>query len=238
MKLPTEKTKPSTNPMAYSILLYGQEKSGKSTFASHADDVIFLATEPGLNALSVFKIDIQSWEEMLSACAELAAGKHNFKTIVIDTIDNAHDFCLEHVCREMKIKHPSDAEYGKGWAAVNNEFKRVLTRLANLPYGLMLISHSQVQEIKTRTGSYDRITPTLGKGPRRTVIGLVDMVLMVEVDAVKGDAGEFSYRRIIHTKPTPNYDAGDRTGRLPDTLPLDYKAFMKAFTAATKGKTK
>jgi hypothetical protein len=224
--------------MSYSILLYGQEKAGKSTFASQADNVIFLATEPGLNALSVFKVDVQSWEEMLKACAELAEGKHEFKTIVIDTIDNAYDFCLDHVCKGMGIKHPSDAEYGKGWSAVNNEFKRVLTRLASLPYGLMLISHSQVQEIKIRTGSYDRITPTLGKGPKRTVIGLVDMVLMVEVDAVKGDAGEFSYRRIIHTKPTPNYDAGDRTGRLPDTLPLDYKAFMKAFTAATKGKAK
>ncbi len=238
MTLPTKKTKPSTDPMSYSILLYGQEKAGKSTFASHAPGAVFLATEPGLNALSVFKVDVNSWPEMLDALGELAQGKHDFKTVIIDTVDNAYDYCLQHVCGSMDIEHPADAEYGKGWAAVNNEFKRVLTKLASLPYGLMLISHSQVQEIKTRTGAYDRIIPTLAKGPRRTVIGLVDMVLMVEVDAVKGEAGEYSYRRIIHTKPTPNYDAGDRTGRLPATLPLDYAAFLKAFTDATKGKTK
>jgi hypothetical protein len=234
--LPTKKTKPSTDPMTYSILLYGQAKVGKSTFASQAENAVFLATEPGLNALSVFKVDINNWAEMLQACRDLAKGEHEFKTVVIDTIDNAYDYCLEHVCRELKIAHPADADYGKGWAAVNNEFKRVLTKLAALPYGLLLISHSQVQEIKARTGSYDRVIPTLSKGPRHTVIGLVDMVLLCEAESVPGADGEQIERRVIHTKPTPAYDAGDRTGRLPEQLPLDYKAFHKAFTKATGAK--
>ena len=121
--LPTKKTTPSEDPMQYSILLYGSTKAGKSTFASKAPGAIFLATEPGLNALSVFKVDISSWPEMLSACKELSEQKHEFKTVVIDTIDNAYEFCLEHVCKGLKIEHPADLEYGKGWSAVNLEFK-------------------------------------------------------------------------------------------------------------------
>jgi hypothetical protein len=242
--LPTEKTKPSDDPMSYSILLYGQTKAGKSTFASKADRAIFLATEPGLNALSVFKVDIDSWPRFLAVCKELATTEHEFKTIVIDTVDNAYDFCLEHVCSTLKddagnqVTHPADLGYGKGWKAVNSEFKRILTKLAALPQGLILISHSKVEEVKTRTGKYDRIVPTLGSGPRKILLGLMDLVLMVEVDAVKGEDGTMTHRRIIHTKPTSNYDAGDRTGKLPDEIPLDYDVFNDAFKTATKGEPK
>jgi hypothetical protein len=181
---------------------------------------------------------ITNWTEMLSACGEVAKGEHEFQTIVLDTVDNAYLFCMTHVCHENGWAHPSDAAYGKGFAAVNNEFRRVLLKLAQLPYGLMLISHSQEKEIETRTGNYTRITTTLPGSAAKIVIGLMDLVLLCEVDAVQGDAGEYSYRRIIRTKPTPAYDAGDRTGRLPDALPLDYNEFTKAFAAATKGKTK
>lgn len=232
--LPTKKTQPSTDPMSYSILLYGPTKAGKSTFASHAESAIFLATEPGLNALEVFKVDITSWPQFLATCAELAKGEHDFKTVVIDTIDNAHELCLAHVCGELGISHPADLDYGKGWSAVNLEFKRVLTRLIGLPYGLLCISHSKVQEVKSRTGKYDKTIPTTGGS--KVVLGLMDMVLMVEVEGTKGDDGTISYRRMIHTKPTSNYDAGDRTGRLPEHIPLDYSKFHAAFTAATNPK--
>jgi DNA polymerase III delta prime subunit len=239
MKLPTEKTKPSEDPMAYSILLYGPTKVGKTTFASHAENALFLATEPGLNALAVFSVGITNWAEMLSACAEVAGGKHDFKTIVVDTVDNAYSFCADHVCKENGWSHPSEGAYGRGFAAVNNEFRRVLLKLAQLPYGLLLISHSQEKEIETKTGKYSRITTTLPEGARKIVIGLMDLVLLCEVSAVRGETGEYSYKRIIKTKPTPEYDAGDRTGRLPEEIPLDYDEFAKSFakaTKATKGK--
>jgi hypothetical protein len=39
---------------------------------------------------------------------------------------------------------------------------------------------------------------------------------------------------VIRTKPNPAYEAGDRTGRLPEVFPLDFDAFGKAFaTGAT-----
>ena len=33
----------------------------------------------------------------------------------------------------------------------------------------------------------------------------------------------------MHTKPSPHYEAGDRTGRLPDTIDLDFSKFIEAF---------
>jgi len=40
-------------------------------------------------------------------------------------------------------------------------------------------------------------------------------------------------RRVIRTKPSLYYEAGDRTGRLPETLDLDFGKFKESYNAAT-----
>ena len=200
-----------------------------SSWCSQADSALFLATEPGLNALDVYQAPIQSWDQLLAAGSEIAEGKHSFKTIVIDTIDNAYRMCAEHVCAKFKIEHESDLGYGKGWALINNEFHRVLTKLAFLPYGLYLVSHSVEREIETRTGKYTRIVPTLPDKARKIVLGMVDLILYCDLEAVTDEEGKVSYRRVMRTKPSPHYEAGDRTGRLPETIDLDFTKFTEAF---------
>ena len=37
---------------------------------------------------------------------------------------------------------------------------------------------------------------------------------------------------MIRTKPSLYYEAGDRTGRLPETLDLDFSKFLDAFNTA------
>jgi hypothetical protein len=230
--LPTAKTPPKPALADLTVLLYGQTKAGKSEFCSHAEGALFLATEPGLNSLDVYQVPIQSWEDLLAACAEIAEGQHPFRTVVIDTIDNAYKFCSDSVLKKFKIDHESDLAYGKGHALVNNEFQRVLTKLAFLPYGLFLISHAKEIEVETRTGKYTRIVPTLPDKARKIVLGMVDMVLYCDLDLTPGEDGAQHLRRVIRTKPSLYYEAGDRTGRLPETLDLDFRKFLDAFQAA------
>ena len=227
--LPTAKPKPSLDLSAKSILLYGPPKIGKSTFASQFPDALFFECEPGLNQLEVFKVPTYSWADFLAACKLVAAGNHPFKTVVIDTVDNAFKFCSEHICAKHEIDYEGDLEHGKGWAFVKNEWHRVLTRLASLPVGLVLISHAIDKQIKTRTEEYTKTQPSLPDRARNVVLGLVDMILYCDTAASKNDKGELVMRRIIRTKPHPAYEAGDRTGRLPETLALDFDEFQKAF---------
>jgi hypothetical protein len=79
--------------------------------------------------------------------------------------------CASTSAQKFKIEHESDLGYGKGYALINNEFYRVLNKLALLPYGLFLISHSQEKEIETRTGKLTRIIPTLPDKARKIVLG-------------------------------------------------------------------
>lgn len=227
--LPQLKTPPKLDLFRLIILLYGMTKIGKSTFCSFAQDALFLATEAGLNALEVYQVAITTWEEFLAACREIAEGKHPFKTIVIDTVDNLYRLCSEHHCRKLGITHESDLSYGKAFALVNNDFHRTLTRLSMLPYGLYLISHAEEREVETRTGKVTRIGPTLPGKARKIVLGLVDVILYADVEVKPGPDGKPVVRRVLRTKPGTNYEAGDRTGRLPETIPLDHAAFVEAF---------
>jgi hypothetical protein len=233
--LPTKKTPAKQNLADLIIFVYGRSKIGKSSWCSRSEGALFLATEPGLNALDVFQIPIRTWEELLAVCNEIAEGKHSFKSIVLDTVDNAYRMCSNYICSKFKIEHESDLGYGKGWSLINNEFHRVLTKLAFLPYGFFMISHSQEKEIETRTGKYTRIVPTLPDKARKIVLGLVDLILFCDLEMSTDENGKPIYRRVMRTKPSPHYEAGDRTGRLPDSIDLNYQTFIEAFnkSAAT-----
>ncbi len=58
------------------------------------------------------------------------------------------------------------------------------------------------------------------------------MILFCDLDTTSGANDEAITRRVIRTKPSLHYEAGDRTGRLPDVLDLDYAAFLRAYQSA------
>ena len=234
--LPKTKTPPKKHLSDFTVLLYGKTKLGKSTWCSHAEKAVFLATEPGLNNLDVFQVPIENWEDMLKACADLARGGHPFKTVIIDTIDNAYKMCSAYTCDKHKIDHESDLGYGKGYAFVNNEFQRVITKLAFMPYGLYLVSHAQEREIENRTGGkYIKTVPTLPDKARKIALGLVDIILFADLE-IEQNGEEKTVRRVVRTKPNVNYEAGDRTGRLPEVIDLDYDKFTAAFEGKATAK--
>jgi hypothetical protein len=115
LTLPTQRTKPITDLGKQTILLYSAPKLGKSQFASNFPEAIFFECEPGLNHLEVFKVPTYTWEDFLAACKLVAQGNHPFKTIVVDTADNAFKFCSEYVCSKHNIEYEGDMGHGKGW---------------------------------------------------------------------------------------------------------------------------
>ncbi len=227
--LPKSKTPPVLSMEKQTILLYAHAKFGKSTIASGSPDAIFLATEAGLNHLNVYQVPINTWEDLLTASKEISAGNHTFKTVVIDTIDNAYRLCSEYICTQNNVKHESELGYGKGWSLVNGEFQRVLTKLSLLPYGLFLISHAVEREIEGRTGNYTRITPTLPDKAKKIILGMSDFILYGDIEETTNGNGKTRSRRVLRTKPTRHYEAGDRTGKLPSTIDATYGAFLDIY---------
>lgn len=182
VSLPTEKSTPMEAVGDYSILLYGVEKIGKTSLASHFPDAFMLMFEPGGKALSIYQKPVHNWEELLAYIELLEAGDHSFNTVGIDTVDIAYEYCMDYICRKLVIDHPSDEAYGKGWKALRDEFTKTMIRLLNCS-GCLFLSHSTEKEIKQRSGETShRIIPTMAKQAREILEGLVDIIAYYHYD--------------------------------------------------------
>ena len=234
--IPTERTKVTTTLGDQVITLYGTPKIGKSTFASQFPNALFAATEPGLNHLEVYQVPIKDWTEFTQVCAILGKDPQQVETLVIDTVDILYEHVKAHVCGLAGIQHPSDLSYGKGFSMVNGEFRRVLAKLGTLrtkdggKMGLVIVSHAKEIEVDTRTGKQLRWAPTLPPSARNIIEGMSDLLLFADVES--------DGSRVLRTKPSPKWVAGDRTGRLPETMPLSYDALSSSFGGPTNGERK
>lgn len=173
--LPSTTSDPSSNIFDYLVLCYGEKKIGKTSLFSHHGQALFLMFEPGGRGLSIYQEPIPTWTKFVKYVG-LLEKDDQFQTVVIDIADIAYDRCMQHVCQQMGIDHPSDEDYGKGWAAVRTEFTRQITRLALTGKGIVFISHSVEREIKPRHGAkFDRIQPTMSGQSRDVLEGMVDI---------------------------------------------------------------
>lgn len=235
--LPTEKTARTLTAEKAKVLLFGPPKIGKTTTAGGIDPehTLFLATEAGHGALELYKIDVDSWSKFRAVGPELKEGKHDYSTVVIDTVDELYNHCSDAVCAGLGISYPGDLGYGRGWRAVNDEFRLRIGALCSLGLGVWFISHATDVEIKTRTGEITKTVPSLPSGGRKFLTGFVDFVFFAT--AIEDDDGE---RRIVHTQPSEKYEAGQRVPEgndpLPDPLPLHSQAIRMAMGAAVAGK--
>ncbi len=227
IKLPTQKTKPPFDMTMLSMLLYGAPKIGKSTFCSRAEDAIFIATEPGLNHLETANVRVSSWLEFLEVMALLQKGGHGFKILVIDTIDKLCDFCDIHICDTAKVQTLNDFGYGKGYTLYKNELKRVFTKVFALDMGVILTSHAQLIDIDTPTGSQTKWMPSFEKRAQEIIVPMVDIIGFAQNVVSLNEKGERVEARVLQTKTSSLWEAGDRTGRLPETMPFKYVLFER-----------
>lgn len=212
MALPTTKSQKETSLNKQVMLIYGRAGLGKSTLCSYFDGAIFFATEP-LNSLEVFKENINSWEKFLEKCGEMAQGNHQFKTIIIDTIDNLIFYCTDYICRENKVDHPGDLPNGKGWTLVTNELNRALSKLYSLGYGVVLVGHVKLEEMETKTKKYTRFTINAGGQNRFVILNRMEIVLFMDSEIKDGaECG------VIRTKPSLYWEAKDKIKLLPDNI--------------------
>lgn len=201
LTLPTALSEPMENLGDYSILLFGAKKIGKTNLAAMFPDNFMMMTEPGGKALRLYQRPVTTWAEFQGYVKLLERDKR-FKTQTVDIVDLLAKLAEKHACRRLGIDHPSEEDWGKGWAAVRDEFTTWMQRLLNNGKGTILISHATEREVKQRKGgSYHVISPTLSGQARDILEGMVDIFAYFDYE---------DDRRVLTIRGSENIAAGNR----------------------------
>lgn len=216
----------------YSILLYGQPKSGKTTTASKFPNSLLLAFELGYNALpGVMAKPMTTWREMKTTLKELADPevKKVFKNVVIDTADLAYEAAKKYVCNQNEVTDISDIGYGKGYNLVMKEFDEAVREILRMGYGCILISHATDKTFKDAQGKeFNQIVPTIDNKGRLVCERTCDIIGYSRTVEVEG--GEKVTKLFL--RETPRFVAGSRFKYIPEHIDFSYENLVEAIHTA------
>lgn len=98
------------------ILLYGQPKTGKSTFGSQLPRALFMNFEQGTNALAGIKsMPIMKWTDAKKVLSELRQprAREIFDSVVVDTASIAWQLCEKYICQREGVDSIRDVPWGR-----------------------------------------------------------------------------------------------------------------------------
>lgn len=215
--------------------IYGIEKVGKTTFASKAPSPVFLAIEKGTEQLDVVRFPKpQNFQDVISAISHLLQEEHEFKTLVIDSLDAAEVLAQREVVSQHGISSLEEIGYGSGYKEADEKMLNMLDGLEMLRdikgMHVIILAHSVVTTFNDPDAESHSVYDI---HCRPKVVARVkyisDCILFANFDKTvkeerqglkKNVKAETSGRRIIYTQHKASASAGNRIG-LPSILDLD-----------------
>ena len=225
------------------LLVHGVAGVGKTTFASQAQQPVFIQTEDGLGTLPVAHFPLaRTFEEVLEALVALYTEAHDFQTVVVDSVDWLEPLIWAKACRDNGWASIEDAGFGKGYVAALSHWRQYLDGLNALrdDRGMTVIqlAHTDIKRFDSpEHDPYDRYVIKLHSRAAALLQEHSDAVLFANyrISTVKADVGFNkkvnralgSGERVLHTAERPAFLAKNRYG-LPETLSLDWTSFAQA----------
>lgn len=221
--------------------IYGSPFSGKTFFANKFPDPLMLNTDGNIKFVDAPFIPIRdevtvngrmtqrkfAWEVFKDVISELEKKQNDFKTIVVDLLEDTYEYCRLYMYDQMGITHESDDSF-RAWDKVRTEFLSTIKRLMNLDYeNIILISHEDTSKDITKKGG-DKVTaikPNLNDKTANKVAGMVDIVARVVADDSK---------RILSFKTNEVIFGGGRLTTKANEIDLDYDEFLNVYDEANK----
>ena len=121
----------------------------------------------------------------------------------------------------MKLPASAVSDYGRSSAKARSAFEAELGRLLAAPVGIWFVAH--LREKTDKEGQLTVYAPDMDKAVHGYIMGAVDFVWLAETQP--------NGRRVVHTQPTPHFEAGSRVS-LPSPLPMDAAEIARAMDRA------
>lgn len=233
------------------LWLYGAPGTGKSVFAyrlgkelqkidkENKKGVFFLTTDGNYEWLEDFGADpkdcakLASWSELKKVVGSSLL--NDYGTIVVDLLEDLYKWGQQEFCAKNNLQYIGDANMGKGWAVVSDDFTAIITKLINMPKHIIFISHEEYCTKKNRYGVeslYYFPTSKLRTKDCDTIEGRMRYVLRAylenEIDS-ENDKRLISKRYLSLTPKADEFSIirGINVDAIPSSIPLDAKSFLE-----------
>lgn len=212
------------------ILIYGEPKTGKSTFGSQLPRGLFLNFEQGTNALAGIKgVPILRWSDFKKVLSQLRKpqARETYDTIIVDTASIAWQLCEKYICQRESVESIRDIPWGQGWGMLRNEFSECWREITLLGFGILFIAHSKEKPTEMRDEDGNAITAVAPDLPNQcyTIINsIVDIIGYLQVQMNNNGTSE----RYLYTRSTPTIFAGSRYQYLAPKINFGYNELVEA----------
>lgn len=247
------------------LSLYGTGGVGKTTLALEFPEPLYLFTDGEAPPENVpyTPAPIESYDDLMDPdsgyFAQLLAGEHEFKTVIIDSADAFEPMLWAATCRRNgwdaidSNDKGSPTAFGKGYLAADDEWRDVMAAggaVARSGLYVIFILHSEAKSFNDPlVDSYDRYKPKLQKRASEIVTEKSDALLFLNrrhtLKTVDGKgfgpkketkpAGMSGEERIIYTDERAGFLAKNRMN-LPASIPYrlgqGFEVLSKHFGAA------
>lgn len=245
MNLPKNERRTVAANSKKKIWLYGAPFSGKTYLANEFPDPLMLNTDGNIKYVDAPYIAIKdeitvegritkktfAWQVFKDAIEELEKKQNDFKTIVVDLLEDTYEYCRLYMYDQLGISHESDDSF-RAWDKVRTEFLSTIKRLMNLDYeNIILISHEDTSKDLTRKGGdkISAIKPNIQDKAALKIAGMVDLVARV-ID----DEGN----RVLSFKTNEVIFGGGRLTLNVNEIACDYDDLCAVYDDANSGKKK
>jgi hypothetical protein len=236
------------------LVIHGLEGVGKTTLAARFPAPVFLQTEDGTGNLELATFGLlEHFGAVRDAVAALGNESHDFRTLVLDSVDALEPLVWAAVCREHGWPSIEAPGYGKGYVEADATWRDLLTGLDWLRRTrgmlIVLIAHSAVETVNDpRVPAYTSYQLRLHKRARGLIQDWADVIAFLGVDIViKSEDAGFGKKRVradggsqrqLYFEARPAFTAKNRyalPAKLPVPLDFDFAKLASFFPAAAQG---